>query len=139
MKCNSLGAEYQFKAKPGATKSDLTVMLGTTTGVNISAGNGKYKQKFSLRARSQISPFTRNPLAINMLEQGANSYEYKLTTFSEKSLKHKAATTQFTIIANVSPVFLLKHNVLTGVKLQEIEMKTSNTSGIYTWTIQGEF
>lgn len=138
MKCNSFGFEYQFKAVSGATKADLITDIATTIGVNVIGGSGKYVQKFPVLPIAQQLPVDKN-LVAEVLEQGANDYQYKLKILSDKATNTRTILTEFLISADISPVFLLKHGILENVRLKEIEMKANNSTGIYTWTIQGAF
>lgn len=137
LKCNSLGLEYQFSTMSMATVHDLANVIGTYNGVSVVAHQGKYIKRFaSIKALPQLNKGTKKQIS-EVLEEGANTYEYKLKIEAAKS--QYMPITKFLITATTSPLFLLKHGVLDEVLVDEIDMKLNTNTGVYTWTIQGAF
>ncbi len=138
LKCNSLGATFMFTSDRDTTLNSFTALIGESSGVTYQAKNGVYNQKFGIvRPALQTINLTTTQI-MNNLQQAAIDYQFKLSIPTSKNFK-KNAVTKYVINSKVSPVFLLNRGVLIGTKINDISMLFDKNSGIYNWTIQGEF
>ena len=132
LKCNSLGNTLIFTASNEQTLADFIHLTNTSRNVSLNGRTAILKQTNNLPLRHLIKPNQQDVL--QRLQQAGVFYHFKLTT-----LPASINPTKFVLTSELSPLFLEQHAVFADVALSEINMTLDSGSGLYTWTIQGEF
>ncbi len=138
LKCNSLGSSFMFSSNIDTTLSTFSELIGESSGVSLQQKRGIYTKKFGQIKRISIPNTLSKQQIINNLQQAAIDYSFTLTLPNNLAVD-ATSPAKYVINSKTSPVFLFNHGVLNGVKLMDINMNFDTNSGIYNWTMQGEF
>ncbi|MBP9741743.1 MAG: hypothetical protein KBD37_00120 [Burkholderiales bacterium] len=139
IKCNSLGGTLSFNSSVDTTLANFNHLIGKGNN-NLHYANrlGTYIQPYKIPSKNAFMPKVAHEGIINNLQQAMLDYGLKIK-LSEDKVNSKKQKTKFNIASLQSPLFLYNHKVLDNVRLTNISMNFDHNSGLYNWSIQGEF
>jgi hypothetical protein len=140
LKCDSLAATLTFVADTETTLSEFKQLIGTDKNISLRDKIGIYTQKIKIIANNAESGTYKIPKeqVLTKLQQAAINYQFILT-IPEVNSSNNFMHQSFSILSQLSPIFLLNKGILDNVKLKEINMAYDSSTGFYSWTLQGEF
>lgn len=144
--CDANSMTLSFTSSVDTTRLDFANLIGESTNLVLNGRIGTYTKNYVIKDVVSTVNSKNNASSINStalyhqqlldyLSQAAKNYKFRFTVDSKNTGN---TNIKFTLISQLSPIFLLNHGVLNNTKLNNISMKLDRESWFYTWTLKGE-